>query len=106
MSDRKGSTLLAVILGCSMLAVGTSVTIAADNASEATPSDTQITQAVMQKLTHEMPEKFVGLKVETQDGVVTLSGRADTGLSKLKAEQDAREVHGVTSVKNDLRVSM
>jgi len=102
MSDRKGSNLLAVIIGSCMLAAGTTVTFAA----EATPSDTEITQAVMQKLTHEMPEKFVGLKVETQDGVVTLSGRADTGLSKLKAEQDAREVHGVTSVKNNMRVSM
>ncbi len=106
MSDRKGTSLLAVILGCSMLAAGTTVSFAANGSSAPRPSDSEITQQVMQKLTREMPDKFVGLKVETQDGVVTLSGRADTGLSKLKAEQDARQVRGVTDVKDNLRVTM
>jgi osmotically-inducible protein OsmY len=104
MSDRKVTNVLAVILGCSMLAAGTTVTLAADDSSA--PSDAQITHDVMQKLTHEMPDKFVGLKVETQNGVVTLSGRADTGLSKLQAEQDARKVRGVTDVKDNLLVTM
>ncbi|HEY2591364.1 MAG TPA: BON domain-containing protein [Steroidobacteraceae bacterium] len=106
MSTRNGTNILAVILGCSMLAAGTTVSFAASNSSEATPSDAQISQQVLDKLTREMPEKFVGLTVETQDGVVTLSGRVDTGLSKRKAEDSARKVHGVTDVKDDLRVNL
>lgn len=103
--SRNGTNLLAVILGCSMLAAGTTVTFAASDSSESTSSDAQISQQVLQKLTREMPEKFVGLTVETQDGVVTLSGRVDTGLSKLKAENDARKVPGVTDVKDNLRIN-
>ena len=100
MSDRKRPYLLAV-LGCSMLAAGTTVTFAA----ESTASDAQITQQVMQKLNREGPQKFSGLKVETQDGVVTLSGHANTELYKLRALQDARRVQGVTDVKDQMTVS-
>ena len=107
MSDRKGSTsLLAVILGCSMLAAGTTVTFAAADSSTAASSDSAISQQVLSQLTREMPENITGLKVETQDGVVTLSGRAHTELSKLRAGQAARRVPGVTDVKDDLRVTM
>lgn len=106
MSNRTSSNLLAVILGCSMLAAGTTVTFAASDTNQPTQSDSQITHQVMRKLTREMPDSFVGLTVQTANGVVTLSGRADTGLSKLKAEQDARQVPGVTQVKDHLRISM
>ncbi|HXS28849.1 MAG TPA: BON domain-containing protein [Steroidobacteraceae bacterium] len=105
MSDRRGTNLLAVILGCSLLAAGTTVTFAAADSSEPTQSDTQITQQVMHKLTHEMRGSFVGLTVATQNGVVTLSGRADTGIAKLRAEQAARQVPGVTDVKDQLRIN-
>ena len=106
MSDRKGTNLLAVILGCSMLAAGTTVAFAASDSSTRGPSDSEISNQVLNKLTREMPENITGLKVETQDGVVTLSGRAHTELSKLRAVQDARRVPGVTGVKDDLRLAM
>jgi osmotically-inducible protein OsmY len=105
MSHRNATNLLAGILGCSILAAGTAVSFAADSLNDPSPSDSQITQQVMQKLTREGPQKFAGLKVETQDGVVTLSGRANTELYKLKALQDARQVRGVTDVKDQLSVS-
>jgi len=105
MSDRKGMNLFAVILGCSMLAAGTTVTFAASDSSTAS-SDSEISHQVLNKLTREMPENITGLKVETQDGVVTLSGRAHTETSKLRAAQDARRVPGVTDVKDNLRVTM
>ena len=106
MSDRKGTNLFAVILGCSMLAAGTTVTFAAGDSSTPASSDSEISHQVLNKLTREMPENITGLKVETQDGVVTLSGRAHTELSKLRAAQDARRVPGVTDVKDNLRVTM
>ncbi len=108
MSIKKGSNVVAVILGSSMLAAGTTVALAAANTGspETKASDAQISQQVKQKLTRDMPGSLVGLQVQTQDGVVTLSGRADTGLSELKALQDARRVPGVTDVKNHLKVTM
>ncbi|MGH8219962.1 MAG: BON domain-containing protein [Steroidobacteraceae bacterium] len=106
MSDRKVTNFIAVILGCSMLAAGTTAAFAASDTSQPTRSDVQITHRVMTDLTRQMPDSFVGLKVETQNGIVTLSGRADTGISKLKAEQAARRVSGVTDVKDHLRIAM
>lgn len=106
MSDRKVTNFIAVILGCSMLAAGTTAAFAASDTSQPTRSDSQITHRVMTDLTRQMPDSFVGLKVETRDGVVTLSGRADTGISKLRAEQAARRVPGVTDVKDHLRIAM
>ncbi len=88
-----------------MLAAGATVTLAASEI-QPTRSDAQITDQVMRKLTREMPDSFVGLRVNTDNGIVTLSGRADTGLTKMKAVQDARRVPGVTEVKDHLRLSM
>ena len=85
---------------------GTAVSFAGSDTSRPTPSDSQITHQVMDKLSREMPDSFVGLKVQTENGVVTLSGRANTAFSKLKAEQNARLVPGVTGVKDELRIAM
>lgn len=104
--SRMGNNLLAAVLGCSMLAAGTAVAFAASDTTQPAPSDAQLSHRVMQKLTRELPDSFVGLQVQSNNGVVTLSGRADTGLSKLKAEQDARRVPGVTEVKDHLRIMM
>ena len=103
--SRKGTNLVAVVLGSAMLAAGTTVTFAAADTSQPTPSDSQISQQVVQKLTREMPDSFVDLQVQTDNGVVTLSGRADTATSKIKAEEEARQVHGVMKVKDNLRIA-
>lgn len=106
MSDRKVTNLFAVILGCSMLAAGTTAAFAASDTSQPTHSDAQITHRVFTAINNRMSDSIVGLKVETQNGVVTLSGRAETGITKLKAEQTARRVPGVTDVKDHLRIAM
>ncbi len=106
MSSKNHSSLAAVILGCSVL-VGTAA-FAAENSSsyQVKPSDAQISQQVMQKLEREMPDSLVGLQVQTRDGVVTLSGRADTGLAKQEAWEIARHVPGVMDVKDHLQLQM
>ncbi|MGH8261459.1 MAG: BON domain-containing protein [Steroidobacteraceae bacterium] len=108
MSSKKGFTLAAVVMGCAAFAAGTTVAFAAANSNgdESTRSDSQITHEVQQKLEHDLPSALQNLQVQTSDGVVTLSGRADTGLSELKALQEARKVPGVTHVKDRLRVTM
>ena len=102
--SRKGTNLLAVIILASS-AAGTAVAFAAADTNQPAPSDSQISQQVVQKLTREMPDSFVDLHVQTENGVVTLSGRADTATSKIRAEQDVRQVHGVTGVKDDLQIA-
>jgi hyperosmotically inducible protein len=44
------------------------------------------------------------IDVDSADGVVTLKGRVESAEAKKKAEQIAKQVDGVKSVKNQLRV--
>ena len=46
------------------------------------------------------------VKVETKDGVVTLSGTVETGKAKSKAEKLTKKVRGVKGVVNELRVEL
>ena len=47
---------------------------------------------------------LTGINVDTSGSVVTLKGSVDTAANKSRAEQVARGVEGVTSVKNELSV--
>jgi hyperosmotically inducible periplasmic protein len=44
------------------------------------------------------------IDVDSDNGVVTLKGRVDSADKKAKAEEVAKKVEGVRSVKNELRV--
>jgi len=68
-------------------------------------SDVQITSQVEQKIVRDVPDASYRIRVSTQDGVVTLSGLADSVFAKAKVIEDAHAVAGVTAVKDgDLRV--
>jgi len=41
------------------------------------------------------------ITVETSQGVVTMRGKLDSDIAKLRAEGIAKEIVGVTSVRND-----
>src|SRR5262245_53249296 len=45
-----------------------------------------------------------GIDVDSKDGVVTLKGKVDTAEHKKQAEKVAKQVDGVKSVKNQLKV--
>ena len=47
---------------------------------------------------------LTGINVDTSGSVVTLKGSVDTAANKSRAEQVARGVEGVSSVKNELSV--
>jgi len=47
---------------------------------------------------------LTGINVDTTGSVVTLKGSVDTAANKSRAEQVARGVEGVSSVKNELTV--
>ena len=97
-------TLLAAAaaLGCAALA-GTSAW-ATSGAPSAGASDAHITQQIEHRLSRDFPNSVYRMRVTTQNGVVTLSGLADTGLAEEQALKDARSVPGVMKVQDRLQV--
>jgi osmotically-inducible protein OsmY len=70
-------------------------------------SDATITAKVKSALAADVGLKTVtGINVDTDNGgVVTLKGNVDSADKKARAEQVAKKVSGVKSVKNDLQVT-
>jgi len=70
-------------------------------------SDTTITGKVKSALAADVGLKTVtGINVDTDNGgVVTLTGKVDSADMKKRAEQVAKKVGGVKSVKNNLTIT-
>jgi hyperosmotically inducible periplasmic protein len=66
--------------------------------------DGLITTQVKAKLVGDSRTSGLQINVETQGGVVQLSGFADSNESKARAAELAREVTGVTNVRNDVQI--
>jgi hyperosmotically inducible protein len=66
--------------------------------------DTAITTSVKAKLTAEKVANFTRIDVDTTNQVVTLNGIVESADQKARAEQLARQVGGVKSVKNNLQI--
>jgi hyperosmotically inducible periplasmic protein len=66
--------------------------------------DTTITTSVKAQLTAEKAANFTRIDVDTTNQVVTLNGVVESTEQKAKAEQLARQVSGVKSVKNNLQI--
>ncbi len=91
--------LMATLLGCA--------------SSSSTPSsdgvggywdDSVITTKVKSAIYDEPNLKVNDVSIETVRGVVTLMGEVETGTAKRKAERVARQVEGVKSIKNKIKV--
>lgn len=68
-------------------------------------SDGWVTMKVKAALTFRKKVSGVGTEVHTQNGVVTLSGKADSEAQKALTGEYAKDVEGVTEVRNELVVS-
>ncbi len=66
--------------------------------------DSTITASVKAKLVGEKTANLTRIDVDTTNQVVTLNGIVESADQKAKAEQLARQVGGVKSVKNNLQV--
>jgi hyperosmotically inducible periplasmic protein len=66
--------------------------------------DSTITASVKAKLVGDKTANLTRIDVDTTNQVVTLNGIVESADQKAKAEQLAREVGGVKSVKNNLQV--
>lgn len=67
--------------------------------------DNKIHAEVKAKLTADRFSNIVNIDINVTNGVVTLAGEVPNAQVKADAETEARSVHGVKSVKNNLQVS-
>lgn len=69
-----------------------------------TMSDASISTAVQAKLTNDKASNFTRIDVDTERGVVNLSGVVETQAQRDRAERLARQVEGVARVNNNLQI--
>jgi osmotically-inducible protein OsmY len=75
------------------------------DSQQSTPSNAALTTKVKTALASDVGLSTVtSINVDSDDGVVTLKGQVDSADKKAKAEEIAKKVEGVKSVKNELRV--
>ncbi len=99
------TAFMAAVAGWSVLAGASAFASAASGSESLAARDAAIAQAVRRHLTQDIPNASEQIRVETRgDGVVVLSGEAQTPFTAAKALQDARSVRGVTAVENHLQV--
>jgi osmotically-inducible protein OsmY len=69
-----------------------------------TVSDASISTSVQGKLTADRMSNFTRVDVDTERGVVNLSGVVESAEQKSRAAEIARQVNGVKKVNNNLQV--
>jgi hyperosmotically inducible protein len=69
-----------------------------------TMTDSKITASVQSKLTADRISNFSRVDVDTERGVVNLSGVVPSAEQKSRAEELARQVNGVTRINNNLQI--
>jgi hyperosmotically inducible protein len=72
-----------------------------EGANGGTFSDTAILTSIKSQL---VTNGIIGTNVDVKDGAVTITGEVDNAQEKSKAEEIARQVSGVKSVKNQLTI--
>lgn len=75
-----------------------------EKSMEQTVGDSTVTASIQGKLTADRLSNFTRVDVDTDHGVVHLSGVVPSAEHKRRAEELAREVEGVTRVENRLKI--
>jgi BON domain len=68
------------------------------------PTDSQMTQQIQSKLSHDSGLQDKSIGVQTQNGVVTLSGAVDNDAQRTAAARYASDTAGIKQVVNNLQV--
>src|SRR5262245_41149727 len=99
----RGLTLSSVVLLAALLVSSGCTSMTGQTAGQYV-DDTTITTSVKAKLVGDKTANLTRIEVDTTNQVVTLNGIVESADQKAKAEQLARQVGGVKSVKNNLQV--
>lgn len=95
--------VLAAMTGLSLVTTGCAV-VRGQESMGTYIDDRSITASVKTKLIEDKTTSAATIEVDTQEGVVTLSGFAKTAAEKAQAEALARSAKGVKSVRNNITV--
>ena len=99
----KTRLVLSSIILTAILVVGGCASMTGQTAGQYV-DDATITTSVKAKLTGDRAANFTRIDVDTSNQVVTLNGIVGSADLKARAEQLARQVSGVKSVKNNLQI--
>jgi hyperosmotically inducible protein len=98
---------IGVVLSCAVLALLGALSGCQSTTGKTagqTMSDASITTAVQTKLTRDRLSNFPRIDVDTERGVVNLSGVVETEAQRVQAERLAHQVEGVVRVNNNLQI--
>ena len=99
--------LVGVVLSCALLtslgALSACQSTTGKTAGQ-TMNDASISAAVQTKLTSDRLSNFPRIDVDTERGVVNLSGVVETEAQRARADRLARQVDGVIRVNNNLQI--
>src|SRR5438128_4736170 len=88
-----------------VLPIVVAITVVLVGCSSQAIDDTTVSAKVKSKLAGDPQTSAIKIGVQTNAGVVTLSGTVPTDAEKDKAEQIAKNTDGVKRVVNDIRVN-
>lgn len=97
------SIAFAVLTGITIISSGCAI-VRGQETTGAFVDDTAITTAVKAKMIEDKTVAASSISVETLNGTVQLSGFAKSAAEKMQAENIARGVKNVKSVRNDIAV--
>ena len=95
---------IGVALSCAVLALLGACQSTTGKTASQTMSDASISTAVQTKLTSDHLSNFSRIDVDTERGVVNLSGVVETVTQRAQAERLAHQVQGVVRVNNNLQI--
>ncbi|WP_447980011.1 BON domain-containing protein [Candidatus Nitrospira bockiana] len=96
-------SMTAAVLGLVMMAATGCQSMTGKTAGESM-SDSAITAKVQSKLTADRLSNFTRVDVDTERGIVNLSGVVPTAEQKARAAELTRQVEGVKRVNNNLQI--
>ena len=92
------------ILALNLVGASTACQSTTGKTAMQTMHDASVTAAVQRKLTADRVSNFARVDVDTEHGIVQLSGVVQTSEQRARAEALAKQVNGVTRVDNNLQV--